>query len=437
MAGRDMISFRLKTGVPSVLSDWLDLVRGLAAVEVLLFHSYQLLFQEQLPGANYGSAIVYVYSTLWAISAHGPGAVMVFFVLSGYLVGGPALVRAKIGKLNAVDYFSARASRLYVVLIPALVLSFVFYVSARHLSGWQMFVDSHQNLDEGYKLFAASYSPATALCNALFLQTISCSIFAGNMALWSLSNEFWYYLLIFAFLSVRKTPLWALFVVAIFFLFAFAEHSDSLGYHTGLRFFFYFVIWSFGTVVYAISAPILVWSVFFLLGLAGTLIVSRAGLLAPWAANDFIVGLVTAAAIVWVEFAKIRLPSFLRFGKETAKWSFSLYAIHYPILVFLNVMSDNPHGFTMGSLGLDLAFVVPCLAFAFIFYLLFERHTEAVRTWVKNVATRRSSELVPVGLNLSADGAANKNIRSWRTRRSSREISLGVPRSLKHRGPKY
>jgi len=44
-----MIRFRLKTGVPSALSDWLDLVRGLAAVEVLLFHSYQLLFKSSYP----------------------------------------------------------------------------------------------------------------------------------------------------------------------------------------------------------------------------------------------------------------------------------------------------------------------------------------------------------------------------------------------------
>src|ERR1700746_3555287 len=103
MTRGNMIKFRVKEGVPSALSDWLDLVRGLAAIEVLLFHSYQLLFQEQLPGASYSSAIVYVYSALWTISAHGPSAVIVFFVLSGYLVGGPALVRAKTGKLNGVD----------------------------------------------------------------------------------------------------------------------------------------------------------------------------------------------------------------------------------------------------------------------------------------------------------------------------------------------
>lgn len=412
-----MINLRSKTGVSSALSDWLDLVRGLAAIEVLLFHSYQLLFQEQLPSASYDPVIVYVYSALWSISAHGPSAVIVFFVLSGYLVGGPALVRARTGKLNGVDYLSARAARLYVVLIPALVLSLFFFVSARHAGGWQMFVDTHQHLDEGSKIFAAGYGPATAFCNALFLQTISCSMFAGNMALWSLSNEFWYYLLIFAFLSVRRSSWWILLIAMIFFLFVFAEHSDKLGYHTGLKFFFYFAIWSLGTVVYAISAPILLWSMLFVFGVAGTVIVAHAGLLAPWAANDLIIGLVTAAAIVGLEFTKVELPSVLRFGKETAKWSFSLYAIHYPILVFLNVMSDNPHDFTMGAIGLDLTFTVPCLLLAVAFYFLFERHTDAVRIWIKriwlkHIAVQRSSELLPDNLKLLAGEGSHENTRS-------------------------
>ena len=39
-----VIGFRAETGVSPLLSDWLDLARGLAAVEVLAFHSYQLMF---------------------------------------------------------------------------------------------------------------------------------------------------------------------------------------------------------------------------------------------------------------------------------------------------------------------------------------------------------------------------------------------------------
>ena len=75
-----------------MLSDWLDLARGLAAVEVLAFHSYQLMFLEHLPGADYDPAIRLAYSVFWTLSGHGGDAVLVFFVLSGYLVGGPALV---------------------------------------------------------------------------------------------------------------------------------------------------------------------------------------------------------------------------------------------------------------------------------------------------------------------------------------------------------
>ncbi len=33
------------------------------------------------------------------------------------------------------------------------------------------------------------------LCNAAFLQTAACPQFAANGALWSLFNEFWYYML--------------------------------------------------------------------------------------------------------------------------------------------------------------------------------------------------------------------------------------------------
>jgi len=408
-----MISLRSKTGVSSALSDWLDLVRGLAAIEVLLFHSYQLMFLEQLPSASYGSEIVGLYSMLWSISAHGPDAVIVFFVLSGYLVGGPALVRAGTGKFDRFDYLTARAARLYVVLIPALVLSLLFFLSARHSGGWQTFVDTHQNLNEGVKLFAAGHGPGTALCNAVFLQTISCSMFAGNVALWSLSNEFWYYVLIFALLSVRKSSLWLLLVATIFGLFVLAEHSDTLGHHTGMKFAFYFGIWSLGMVVYAVSAPILLWAAAFLLGVAGALGAGRAGLLAHWAVNDLLIGLVTAAAIVAIGATKFDLPPFLRFGKETAKWSFSLYAIHYPVLVFFNVMSDNPRDFTLGSVGLDLIFTVPCLLLAVVFYLLFERRTDAVRVWikrmwVKHIAAARRSEVLPDNLGLPASGGVHK-----------------------------
>jgi len=62
-----VIGFRAETGVSPVLSDWLDLARGLAAVEVLAFHSYQLMFMERLPDPDYDPAIRLAYSVLLGV----------------------------------------------------------------------------------------------------------------------------------------------------------------------------------------------------------------------------------------------------------------------------------------------------------------------------------------------------------------------------------
>ncbi|MBN9494961.1 hypothetical protein J0H33_16685, partial [bacterium] len=61
-------------------------------------------------------------------------------------------------------------------------------------------------------------------------------------------------------------------------------------------------------------------------------------------------------------------------------------------------------------------FTVPCLLLAVAFYFLFERHTDAVRMWIKHIwtkyiATQRSSELLPDNLELSAGGGNQKNTR--------------------------
>lgn len=424
-----MIRIRSEERIPPGLANWLDLARGLAAVEVLAFHSYQLMFLEQLPDARYDPAIVYAYSALRAFSGYGGAAVMVFFVLSGYLVGGPALVRASNGKLSAIDYFSARASRLYVVLIPALVVSFCAYSLASHLAGWHEFTASREHIYNEPRLFSASVNPGIAFCNGLFLQTITCVPFAANVALWSLSNEFWYYVLIFALISVRKTPPMALLVVAILALFVIAERMDPQGTHIGFKFLLYFLVWCGGAIVYAVIAPVMVWVATFLIGLGGIYFQSMKGVLPFWLAFDFTTGLLTAAAILGLQLTKAQVPSFLRFTSELAKFSFSLYAIHFPILVFLNVMmgKTSPE-FTFASLGLDLLFMLCCLVIAVIFYRLFESHTHAIRAWLRDQIRRR----VVVGSHVLRSATTQEISRPYASEAGDRQPvvgSTGVARS--------
>lgn len=381
-----MIGFRAETGVSPVLSDWLDLARGLAAVEVVAFHSYQLMFMEKLPSESYDPAIRLVYSVLWTLSAYGPAAVLVFFVLSGYLVGGPALVRSLRGRLHVVDYFSARFARLYVVLLPALTISFCVYISAQQSAGWQAYVSSHQDVYNSAAIFHAPVGVATAICNGLFLQTIACSEFAGNAALWSLSNEFWYYVLFFALISVRKTPAYGLLIIAVFGLFVVAEHVDGHGTHIGLKLIFFFSIWCLGVIAYAVTAPIWAWCCGFLVSMGGLYLLTSKGLFPQWAAFSLAVGLGAAAFIIGLDYLKISLPSLLRRGRELAKFSFSLYAIHYPILLLLNVtVASSRQDFTLASVGLDASFILTCLLAAGIVYFMFESRTPAIRDWLKGI----------------------------------------------------
>lgn len=378
----NLMNWRANTGISPALSNWLDLARGLAAVEVVAFHSYQLLWTEKLPGSEYGPAIHLTYSVLWDLSKHGVAAVVVFFVLSGYLVGGPALVRSLNGRLRAREYFTARAARLYTVIIPALLLSVALYALARSSSGWEDFVASHQQVFNSERIFSAPIGPLAAACNLLFLQTIVCQEYAGNLAWWSLANEFWYYVLFFALLSVRRNLWWALPIIAIFGLFWLAERNDGSGTHAGLKFIFYFGIWCMGVVAYAVVAPMWLWACGFAAGLAGLYLIAASGMIAPFWSYYATIGLVTAASIVVIERVKIPLPSFLRFGISLAAMSFSLYAVHYLLLLWLNVIADRRQEFTFAMIGLDLVFVAACLLSARLFYLLFESHTQQVRAWL-------------------------------------------------------
>lgn len=59
----------------------------------------------------------------YAITGMGHSAVLIFFALSGYLVGGTMLSRMLAGQFSALDYWSRRMVRLWIVVLPALALT--------------------------------------------------------------------------------------------------------------------------------------------------------------------------------------------------------------------------------------------------------------------------------------------------------------------------
>jgi peptidoglycan/LPS O-acetylase OafA/YrhL len=167
-----------------------DLLRGLAAIVVLLEHWRNLFFVDfpQLTEHKAWLAVPYV------LSRAGHQSVVFFFVLSGFLVGGTVFRALHSGEWRWSEYLLRRVVRLWTVLLPALLLCLLWdrlgllIGYAPGLYGGR--VPNHMT----YNVIPA-LTPHVFFGNLFFLQTIRCSVFGSDAALWSLANEFWYYIL--------------------------------------------------------------------------------------------------------------------------------------------------------------------------------------------------------------------------------------------------
>ena len=101
----------------------LDLVRGLAALEVMLSHLRGGNWVEfgALPPSQQTIAVkIFFFGTRL-----GHEAVMIFFVLSGFLVGGNLVSRIRQGRFKISDYAIDRGTRISIPLVAACVLTLV------------------------------------------------------------------------------------------------------------------------------------------------------------------------------------------------------------------------------------------------------------------------------------------------------------------------
>jgi peptidoglycan/LPS O-acetylase OafA/YrhL len=133
----------------------------------------------------------------------GPSAVLVFFFLSGYLVGGNEIVNLIGKKLNFSHYFFNRLTRLWIVLLPALLATSVFNAFTCRNSRDSLYcladsaLASHAEIPPQFSQELSDF-----ISNAFFLQPFKGTQWGGNGPLWSLSYEFWYYIVFFSIISV-------------------------------------------------------------------------------------------------------------------------------------------------------------------------------------------------------------------------------------------
>lgn len=150
------------------LSIYLDLIRFFAAAIVFIDHADQKKLAGGLP-------------VLWRFSDHGYEAVMIFFVLSGLVIGYVSDTKEKTLK----DYSISRIARLYSVILPALVLTFIL-----DRLGVQIAPDVYDRLKVNADDPLGKIVVNLFLVNELWFVSIAP---LSNGVFWSLGYEFWYY----------------------------------------------------------------------------------------------------------------------------------------------------------------------------------------------------------------------------------------------------
>jgi len=143
-------------------SVYLDLVRFIAAVLVYIWHSNQRFLTE----------------AILPFSGYGHSSVIVFFVLSGFVIA--FITDTKESTL--ADYSASRISRVFSVAIPAIVITLVLDSIGRVLYP--------AIYDYPYDQFLTRIAGSLLMANEVWM--ISITSFS-NVPYWSICYEWWYY----------------------------------------------------------------------------------------------------------------------------------------------------------------------------------------------------------------------------------------------------
>ncbi len=356
----------------------LDLIRGVSALAVLLYHLRGLFFVDYPYLANKSL----LSSALYAVTGYGHQAVMVFFVLSGYFIGTSVMESVSEARWSWRIYLVSRLTRLQLVLFPALVLGAVW-----DRIGMRIPLAAPLYYDALYKFYVPSVALRSTvpvfLGNFFFLQSIVSPVFGSNGPLWSLSYEFWYYIVFPA--VILATAAWVGTRIRILY----AGLALLLLWFIGPQISYYFLIWLAGALVGRLPRisrfmpPFPALSLLTGLLFVGALAWSRTHRLSSDLLTDYVVAFCFALWLYTLLLGSREdaSPAYAFGAKKLAGFSYTLYLTHFPGLLLVRGLL-NPQGNWQPDprhLAYALGIGVLMLIYAYCVAELTEAHTATVR----------------------------------------------------------
>ncbi|MBT3831393.1 MAG: acyltransferase [Gammaproteobacteria bacterium] len=313
-----------------------------------------------------------VTAVFFALTRAGTEWVLVFFVLSGFLVGGRVAERVSNHTFDIKRYAIDRITRIFTPFIPALLWSALVACIIGGSVSWLEFAG-----------------------NLIGLQGVFVNAFAGNFPLWSLAYEIWFYVLAgavaFFYTESGIRRIFAGFTIVL-----------ALAIFTKLSVVFLFTWLIGGATYWLLSKPrnrLMGWSGFILAGIGYILSQLTSETvsidLSLWQqfmpSNDVAI-LILALGIAlclpvlshWRPVSLV-LQAVNRAGAGLAAFSYTLYLTHYPLLYLWEYYFPERYT-TLGgdALAVYILRIASCVLFAWLLYLPFERQTGKLRGFLGN-----------------------------------------------------
>lgn len=362
---------------PHVLP-WLDGLRGLAALMVMVGHARWLLWEGYSKGfllhPDEYSAAQRLLVYLFAPFRYGHEAVIFFFVLSGFVIhlryGNDLAAQGPGGGFRWKDYLLRRAKRLVPPLLFALAAT---YACDRigMMAGLTIYSTS---VGPGEALPAMpSHSVKTLIGNLCFVMGTYTPAWGTNWPLATLKSEWWFYmsypvLLLLAKGSMHRVSL--LLLVAFGAAFWPGVFAVALAYDV----FSMMLIWWLGAIVaqsYRLGQS-----------LRGLSLLTLCGPLTIWIplqprTEDLCWGLTfTGCLAICLELSKRGFQlGLLRALKPLGEISYSLYLVHFPLLILISgfVRDASPHNALPRHFGWSVFGIAASTCLAIVSYLVAER----------------------------------------------------------------